>query len=234
MFAAVIFIPLYFQVVKGISATASGYSMWPLLLGLIATSVGAGFYLTRTGRYKALLLTGLGVLMAGSFLLTHLSPTTSTPTLWLWLALTGLGIGPSMSVFTVVIQNAAPRERLGTATSTLTFLRQVGGVVGLAVAGTVFTQDLSTQMPEQLSAAHLPSQLTAHISGTAPSPRTTSHRWATWARPSCSRFPQRHAPRYIPTSTRSSAPCTTRCPWRSAMSSGWPWSAPCSASWPRW
>jgi len=64
-----------------------------------------------------------------------------------------------------VIQNAAPRERLGTATSTLTFLRQVGGMVGLAVAGTVFTQGLSTQMPKQLSAAHLPSQLTAHISG---------------------------------------------------------------------
>jgi EmrB/QacA subfamily drug resistance transporter len=165
MFAAVIFIPLYYQVVKGVSATASGYSMWPLLLGLITTSVGAGFYLTRTGRYKVLLLTGLGVLIAGSFLLTHLSPTTATATLWLWLALTGLGIGPSMSVFTVVIQNAAPRERLGTATSTLTFLRQVGGMVGLAVAGTVFTQALSTQMPKQLSAARLPSQLTSHFSG---------------------------------------------------------------------
>ena len=166
MFAAVIFIPLYYQVVKGVSATASGYSMWPLLLGLIITSVGAGFYLTRTGRYKVLLLVGLGVLIVGSFLLTHLSPTTATPTLWLWLALTGLGIGPSMSVFTVVIQNAAPKERLGTATSTLTFLRQVGGVVGLAIAGTVFSQGLSTQMPKQLSAAHLPSQLTAHFSGT--------------------------------------------------------------------
>jgi len=167
MFAAVIFIPLYYQVVKGVSATASGYSMWPLLLGLIVTSVGAGFYLTRTGRYKLLLLIGLGILIAGSFLLTHLSPTTATPTLWLWLGLTGLGIGPSMSVFTVVIQNAAPRERLGTATSTLTFLRQVGGVVGLAVAGTVFTQGLSTQLPKQLSAAHLPAQLTGHISGSA-------------------------------------------------------------------
>jgi EmrB/QacA subfamily drug resistance transporter len=164
MFAAVIFIPLYYQVVKGVSATASGYSMWPLLLGLISTSVGAGFYLTRTGRYKALLLIGLAVLVVGSFLLTHLSPATSTLTLWLWLALTGLGIGPSMSVFTVVIQNAAPRERLGTATSTLTFLRQVGGVVGLAAAGTVFSQGLSTQLPQQLSAAHLPSQLTAHFS----------------------------------------------------------------------
>ena len=163
MFAAVIFIPLYFQVVQGVSATASGYSMWPLLVGLISTSVGAGIFLTRTGRYKTLLLTGLTILVVGSFLLTHLSPTTSTPTLWLRLALTGLGIGPSMSVFTVVIQNAAPPERLGTATSTLTFLRQVGGVVGLAVAGTVFTQGLSTQLPRQLAAAHLPSQITSHF-----------------------------------------------------------------------
>ena len=163
MFAAVIFIPLYFQVVKGVSATVSGYSMWPLLVGLIATSVGAGFYLTKTGRYKLLLVIGLAVLCVGSFLLTHLSPTTSTATLWIWLALTGLGIGPSMSVFTVVIQNAAPPERLGTATSTLTFLRQVGGVVGLAVAGTIFSQSLTSDLPKQLSAAHLPSQLTSHF-----------------------------------------------------------------------
>jgi MFS family permease len=163
MFAAVIFIPLYYQVVKGVSATVSGYSMWPLLVGLIGTSVGAGLYLTKTGRYKLLLVIGLAVLCVGSFLLTHLSPTTSTATLWVWLALTGLGIGPSMSVFTVVIQNAAPPERLGTATSTLTFLRQVGGVVGLAVAGTVFSQSLSTELPRQLSAAHLPTQLTSHF-----------------------------------------------------------------------
>jgi EmrB/QacA subfamily drug resistance transporter len=164
MFAAVVFIPLYYQVVQGVSATASGYSMWPLLLGLMSTSIGAGLFLTRTGRYKLMLLIGLAVLITGSFLLTHLSPATSTATLWVWLALTGLGIGPSMSVFTVVIQNAAPPERLGTATSTLTFLRQVGGVVGLAVAGTVFSESLSSQLPKQLAAAHLPSQLTSHFS----------------------------------------------------------------------
>ncbi len=165
MFGAVIFIPLYYQVVQGVSATASGYSMWPLLLGLIGTSVGAGFYLTRTGKYKALLIIGLLVLILGSWLLTHLSPTISNPELWLWLALIGLGLGPTMSVFTVVIQNAAPVERLGTATSTLTFFRQVGGAIGLAIAGTIFSESLSTQLPVQLSTAHLPPQLVSHISG---------------------------------------------------------------------
>jgi len=165
MFASVVFIPLYYQVVQGVSATASGYAMWPLLVGLIGTSIGAGFYLSRTGRYKVLLLVALAVLVLGSFLLTHLTASTSNMWIWLWLGLTGLGIGPSMSVFTVVVQNAAPRERLGTATSTLTFLRQVGGAIGLAVAGTVFSQNLSSQLPKQLAAAHLPSALTAHISG---------------------------------------------------------------------
>ncbi|MGA8016061.1 MAG: MDR family MFS transporter [Candidatus Dormiibacterota bacterium] len=165
MFGAVIFIPLYYQVVQGVSATASGYSMWPLLLGLIGTSVGAGFYLTRTGKYKALLIIALLVLILGSWLLTHLGPSTSTPELWLWLALIGLGLGPTMSVFTVVIQNAAPIERLGTATSTLTFFRQVGGAIGLAIAGTIFSESLSTQLPAQLSTAHLPPQLVSHISG---------------------------------------------------------------------
>ena len=165
MFASVVFIPLYYQVVQGVSATASGYAMWPLLVGLIGTSIGAGFYLSRTGRYKVLLLVALAVLILGSFLLTHLTASTSNMWIWLWLGLTGLGIGPSMSVFTVVVQNAAPRERLGTATSTLTFLRQVGGAIGLAVAGTVFSQNLSSQLPKQLAAAHLPPALTAHISG---------------------------------------------------------------------
>ena len=156
MFGAVIFIPLYYQVVQGVSATNSGYSMWPLLLGLIGTSVGAGFYLTRTGKYKALLIIALLVLILGSWLLTHLSPSTSNLELWLWLALIGLGLGPTMSVFTVVIQNAAPVERLGTATGALTFFGQVGGAIGLAIAGTVFSESLSTQLPAQLSAATCP------------------------------------------------------------------------------
>jgi EmrB/QacA subfamily drug resistance transporter len=165
MFAAVIFIPLYYQVVKDISATASGYSMWPLLVGLISTSVGAGFYLTRTGRYKVLLVIALAVLVLGSWLLTHLSPTSTDAEIWLWLGLAGLGLGPSMSVFTVVVQNAAPPERLGTATSTLTFLRQVGGAIGLAVAGTVFSQSLSTQLSTQLRASGVPSALVDHVGG---------------------------------------------------------------------
>ena len=167
MFSAVIFIPLYYQVVKGVSATASGYSMWPLLLGIIGTSIGAGLYLTRTGKYKLLLLVSLGVLVVGSFLLTHLSTDTPTAELWLWLALTGLGVGPSMSVFTVVIQNAAPPERLGTATSTLTFLRQVGGAIGLAIAGSIFSQNLASEMPKQLAATGLPQRLCAAKTGVA-------------------------------------------------------------------
>jgi EmrB/QacA subfamily drug resistance transporter len=164
MFGVVIFLPVYYQVVRGISATASGYSMWPLLLGLIGTSVGAGIVMSRTGRYKLMLLVATAVLIVGTFLLTHLSASTPTPLLWLWLALVGLGIGPSMSIYTVVVQNAAPRERLGTATSTLTFLRQVGGAVGLAVAGTMFSQSLTTELPKQLAAAHLPASLVAGIS----------------------------------------------------------------------
>ena len=164
MFGVVIFLPVYYQVVRGISATASGYSMWPLLLGLIGTSVGAGILMSRTGRYKLMLLIATAVLIVGTFLLTHLTASTPTPVLWLWLALVGLGIGPSMSIYTVVVQNAAPPERLGTATSTLTFLRQVGGAVGLAVAGTMFSQSLTTQLPKQLSAAHLPASVVAGIS----------------------------------------------------------------------
>jgi hypothetical protein len=70
----------------------------------------------------------------------------------------GFGIGPSMAGFTVVVQNAVPLNRLGVATSTLTFLRQIGASVGLAVAGTVFSTQFANRLPETLAAHGVPPQ----------------------------------------------------------------------------
>ena len=61
----------------------------------------------------------------------------------------GLGIGPTLSVFTIIVQNAVPFAKLGVATSNLTFFRQIGGSVGLAIAGTVFGQTLTDKLPSQ-------------------------------------------------------------------------------------
>lgn len=164
MFAAVIFLPRYYQAVRGISATASGYMIWPLLVGLIGSSIGTGILISKIGRYKWMLTGAMAFFVVGSFLMTHLHAGTSDPELWFWMFLMGAGIGPSMSGFTVVVQNSAPIRQLGVATSTLTFLRQIGGSVGLAISGTLFSQSFTQKLPQQLIASGVPRRVIGHFS----------------------------------------------------------------------
>ncbi len=159
MFAAVIFMPRFYQTVRGISATASGYYIWPLLVGLMGGSIGTGILISRIGRYKWLMTGGAVVMLIGGFLMTHLTAGVSDWELWAWMLILGLGIGPAMAGFTVVVQNAVPMNRLGVATSTLTFLRQIGASVGLAAAGTIFSSSFANRLPANLAEEGVPSPL---------------------------------------------------------------------------
>ncbi|HKV89278.1 MAG TPA: MDR family MFS transporter [Candidatus Dormibacteraeota bacterium] len=156
MFAAVLFMPRFYQTVRGISATASGYYIWPLLVGLMGGSIGSGLLISRIGRYKWLMTGGAVVMVIGGFLLTHLTAGIPDWELWGFMLVLGLGIGPSMAGFTVVVQNSVPMDRLGVATSTLTFLRQIGASVGLAVAGTVFSSQFAGRLPVNLAQEGVP------------------------------------------------------------------------------
>ncbi|MEA2622966.1 MAG: hypothetical protein QOH61_1876 [Chloroflexota bacterium] len=155
-FGAIIFLPRWFQFVKGVSPTDSGLQSLALLAGLILSSIVSGALVSRTGRYKWLCAGSLAIMSLGLFLLTGLTATTELPMLWLWMFITGLGIGPTFSVFTIVIQSVVPFERLGVATSNLVFFRQVGGSVGLAIVGTLFGQSFIQQLPSQLEKAGVP------------------------------------------------------------------------------
>ncbi|HEV2218581.1 MAG TPA: MDR family MFS transporter [Candidatus Dormibacteraeota bacterium] len=159
MFAAVLFMPRFYQTVRGISATASGYYIWPLLVGLMGGSIGSGLLISRIGRYKWLMVGGAVVMTVGGWLLTHLTAGISDWQLWAYMLVLGLGIGPSMAGFTVVVQNIVPMKQIGVATSTLTFLRQIGASVGLAVAGTVFSTQFATRLPDELAANGVPAQV---------------------------------------------------------------------------
>lgn len=152
-FAAIIFLPRYFQTVLGESATSSGYATLPLLLGVIISSVAAGQMVARRGRYKTLILGAILMIAAASLLLTNIKADTDPWLLRLWMFLAGLGIGPTLSVFTIVVQNAVPFKFLGAATSNLTFFRQVGGSVGLAIVGSYFGGQLATNIPAELEKA---------------------------------------------------------------------------------
>ena len=139
----IILLPLWFQVVQGASATASGYDLLPFLLGLIVCSVVSGIVVSRTGRYKLLTIGGAVVLAVGLALFTNLRADTPTPVLWAWMIVAGLGVGPTMTVFTVIVQNAVPFKVMGTATGDLTLMRQIGTSVGLSIIFTVFRNNLS-------------------------------------------------------------------------------------------
>ncbi|TMB84180.1 MAG: MFS transporter [Chloroflexi bacterium] len=159
-FGAVVFLPLWYQVVDGASATASGYKLLPFLGGLILSSVISGQVVSRTGRYKWLAVGALALAAVGVGLMTQLRADTPDLTLWMWMFLAGVGIGPSMAVFTIIVQNAVPFSELGAATSDLTLFRQIGGTVGLTLAFTLFRNFLSWgAIRTQLIGAGAPAQL---------------------------------------------------------------------------
>jgi EmrB/QacA subfamily drug resistance transporter len=139
----IIFLPLWFQVVQGDSPTASGYALFPFLAGLIFSSILAGQIVSRTGRYKILVAGAMAVLTVGLAFFTNLRDDTSTPALWAWMLIAGLGVGPTMAIFTLIVQNDVPFARLGTATSDLTLIRQIGTSLGLTVAFTFFRNNLT-------------------------------------------------------------------------------------------
>jgi hypothetical protein len=85
--------------------------------------------------------------------------------IWVWQFVLGVGIGPTLAVFTIVVQNAVPFRKLGVATSNLTFFRQIGGTIGLAIAGTVFGSQLTNLLPERLVANGIPQQFVDQLEG---------------------------------------------------------------------
>jgi EmrB/QacA subfamily drug resistance transporter len=163
-FAPIVFLPRWFQVVGGATATQSGYEILALLGGLIISATLSGQVVARTGRYKALAIAATVVLAFGLFLLSNLQATTPLPMLWLWMFVTGLGVGPIFSIFTIIVQAAVPPRQIGTATSSLTLFQQIGGSVGLAIAGTVFGSRLLEEVPHQLSSS-VPPQVAAGLAG---------------------------------------------------------------------
>jgi EmrB/QacA subfamily drug resistance transporter len=173
-FGAIIFLPRWFQFVREVSPTDSGLQTLALLAGLILSSIVSGALVSRTGRYKWIITSALVIMVVGMFLMTNLTATTDLPQLWVWMFITGLGIGPAFSVLTIVIQSVVPFERLGVATSNLTFFRQVGGSVGLALVSTMFASDFAAKMQPQMVAAGVPSEVATAIAGTAGSSDTLS------------------------------------------------------------
>ena len=162
-FGSVIFLPRWFQFVHGFSPTWSGLAVLPLMVGLIFSSIVSGLIVSRTGRYKWLTVGAIVLMGIATALMTQLTADTALPIVWFWMFLAGLGVGPTFAVFTIIVQNAVPFHELGVATSNLTFFRQIGGSVSLAIVGTVFGTSFADKLGPQLSAAGVPPQVVAGV-----------------------------------------------------------------------
>ena len=147
MFGAVTFVPIYLQISKGISPTVSGLQLLPMMFGILTASTISGQIITRTGRYRALPIVGLALMIVGLGLLSTLTTETSDLVIGFYIAILGLGMGPLMPVLTTAVQNAAPREMLGAATASGVMFRQVGGSLGVALFGALFASLLAASLP---------------------------------------------------------------------------------------
>jgi EmrB/QacA subfamily drug resistance transporter len=169
MFAAILYIPQYQQVVRGYSPTKSGLYMIPLVIGMLGASITSGRLITKFGHYKAFPIFGTLMLAIGMWLFSHVSLTTSVWELSAWMIVLGMGLGSFMQVATLAVQNSVKREQLGTATSSTTFFRSIGSSLGGAVFGTILisrlTHHLSDDLPQ--AAKHHLSASSISANGTA-------------------------------------------------------------------
>ena len=161
MFGAIVFLPLFLQVVVGASATSSGLLLLPLMAGIVVSSVVVGRVISRTGRYRWYPVAGTALMTVAMGLLATMNADTSRTTASWFVALLGVGLGTVMPVMILAVQNAVDQRDLGTATSAATFSRSMGGSFGVALFGAILASRLAHQLPgvdaEALQAS--PSQL---------------------------------------------------------------------------
>jgi EmrB/QacA subfamily drug resistance transporter len=158
LFGAVTFLPLYLQVVKGHSPTVSGLLITPMMAGLLVTSIVSGNLISRYGHYRPFPIAGTAIATVGLFLLSRIGVSTSTGAVALGMVVLGLGLGMVMQVLVLAVQNAVDYRFLGVATSGSTLFRQIGGSIGVAAFGAIFSNNLGSELASRVpKSVHVPS-----------------------------------------------------------------------------
>jgi EmrB/QacA subfamily drug resistance transporter len=152
MFGSMIFIPVYLQVVDGMSPTRSGLAMVPMVLGIFSTSIGAGQVMSRTGRYKAFPILGAATVIGSLFMLSTLKADSPYWFAGLSMYVMGAGLGFTMQVLVTVVQNSVDRRDMGVATSSVAFFRSMGGSFGTALFGAILSSRLAVHITDALHA----------------------------------------------------------------------------------
>jgi EmrB/QacA subfamily drug resistance transporter len=163
MFGSILFTPLVFQGVLGISATNSGALITPMMFGLIGASTLTGFLMRRIRYYRFLGTLGVAVMIFGMWLLSQVVPGTPEWRVVVDLVVVGLGIGTTFPLYLTAVQTALPRQYLGVASSQIQFWRNLGGTVGSAILGAVLANRLPDYLKARVTDLHLPPQVLASL-----------------------------------------------------------------------
>lgn len=138
MFGAITFLPLYFQVVKGLTPSQAGMALLPMMGGVLVTSIASGQIISRTGRYRFFPIVGTALMTLGLWLLSTLDVNSSLVMTSLYTVVLGSGLGMVMQVLVLAVQNAVDYRNLGAATSGATLFRSIGGSIGVSIFGAIF------------------------------------------------------------------------------------------------
>jgi len=164
LFGSVTYLPLFLQIVRSKSPTASGLQLTPMMGGLLITSVVSGQLISRFGRYRPFPIAGTALVTVAMVLLTGLNIHSTTLSTSLYMVVLGLGLGMVMQVLVIAVQNADDYKYLGVATSGSVLFRQVGGSIGIAIFGAIFANRLKTNLAHSLPpGTHAPSSPTPSI-----------------------------------------------------------------------
>jgi EmrB/QacA subfamily drug resistance transporter len=159
MFATIIYLPEYQQIVRGYSATKSGLLLLPLVLGLLVAVTMSGRLISKTGHYRMFPILGTIILATGLFLLSHVTTTSSQLALSGWMIVAGIGIGMFLQVMTLAVQNSVERKDLGSATSTVIFFRNMGSSFGTAIFGSILISRLTFHLRQLLPSSPITNKI---------------------------------------------------------------------------
>ena len=149
MFGTSVFLSQYMIMARGASATQAGLMTFPMMAGLLIISTGAGWMISKYGRWKMLVVIGSVLQAAGLFLLGTIHYDTSFVLVGIYMFILGSGVGLVMQNMVLVVQNAVPQKELGVASSAVTFFRTLGGTAGTAGLGAVLAASVPAMIAER-------------------------------------------------------------------------------------
>ena len=146
MFGSIVYLSIYFQVVRGATPTEAGLQLLPLMLGLLITSILSGQLIAKMGRYKVFPIIGTFLAAIGIFMMSKFGVDAPYGYIALAMFILGAGLGNVMQVLVLAVQNTVEPKQMGAATSGSTFFRSIGGSFGTAFFGAVWTARLSAEI----------------------------------------------------------------------------------------